>query len=55
MLMIENIVRHYAQPAGDHLSVAANDRFGLALLHQFCTSSGRCRLTVMCSCRSIAT
>lgn len=35
MLMVENIVRHHAQPAGDHLSIAANDRFGLALIHQF--------------------
>jgi len=35
MLMVEDIVRHHAQPAGDHLSIAANDRFGLALLHQF--------------------
>ncbi|MNE36886.1 hypothetical protein D3C80_1307180 [compost metagenome] len=33
--MIENIVGHHPQARSDHLGVAADNRFGLALLHQF--------------------
>ena len=35
MLMIEDIVRYRAQPIGNHLCIAADNGFGLALLYQF--------------------